>query len=99
MSNSKHKNDLPKVIMPACSVEKILKDQKALVTGASSGIGKGIAIALGQAGADVVVNYVGSEDSAREVVEEIRRAGSNAIAIKADVSKEDQVENMFQRMF
>jgi glucose 1-dehydrogenase len=88
MSISKHKNDLPKVIMPACSVEKVLTGQKALVTGASSGIGKGIAIALGQAGADVVVNYVTGDDTANEVVDKIRQAGANAYAHKADVSDE-----------
>lgn len=98
MNNSKQKDNLPKVIMPTCSVEKVLKGQKALVTGASSGIGKGIAIALGQAGADVVVNYVAGEEAAQEVVEAIKAAGSQAFAHKADVSDEQQVKEMFQRM-
>ena len=48
---------LPDVVMPTCPIRKVLKGQKALVTGASSGIGKGIAIALAHAGADVVVNF------------------------------------------
>ena len=84
--------------MPTCGIEKILNGQKALVTGANSGIGKGIAIALGQAGADVVVNYFSGEEAAREVADEIVRSGSKASTHKADVSKEDQVQAMFQRM-
>ncbi len=68
-------------------------------TGASSGIGKGIAIALGQAGADVVVNYVSGEAAALEVIYEIRRCGRQAYAHQADVSHEDQVQAMFQHTF
>jgi len=79
------------------SDHKPLTRQKALVTGANSGIGKGVAIALGAAGADVVVNYVEGDDAANAVVDEIRRSGSNAIAHKADISAEDQVETMFDR--
>jgi glucose 1-dehydrogenase len=75
-----------------------LKGQKALVTGASSGIGKGIALALGQAGADVVVNYVASDDAAEQVVAEIKGSGVQAYTHRADVSREDQVQTMFQRM-
>lgn len=76
---------------------KPLAGQKALVTGASSGIGHGVAIALGRAGADVVVNYVNGDDAANAVVDEIRQGGSEAIAHKADVSAEDQVTGMFDR--
>jgi glucose 1-dehydrogenase len=72
--------------------------QKALVTGANSGIGEAAAIALGQGGADVVVNYVTGEDSAEAVVDTIRRSGANAYTHKADVSQEDQVEDMFRHM-
>jgi glucose 1-dehydrogenase len=99
MSTSSNPEKLPEVVMPACPVEKILKGQKALVTGANSGIGKGVAIALGQAGADVVVNYLYGGEAAREVTDEIRGAGGNAIALQADVSREDQVQAMFKRMF
>ena len=88
----------PEVVMPQCPVERILKGQKALVTGASSGIGKAVAIALGKAGADVVVNYVRGEDKAQEVVAEIEKCGSRAITCKADVSKEDQVVAMYEKM-
>jgi glucose 1-dehydrogenase len=74
----------------------VLSGQKALVTGANSGIGRGTAIALGRAGADVVVNYVVGDDAANEVVDEIKRAGTNAFAHKADVSSEDEVAGMFK---
>ena len=71
---------------PPIAVPKLLYGQKALVTGANSGIGKGVAIALGQAGADVVVNYVDGDDAANAVVEEIRKSGAIAYAHQADVS-------------
>ena len=75
----------------------LLKGQKAIVTGASSGIGKAVAIALGRAGADVVVNYIGREQPAQEVVNTVTAGGGRAIAVQADVSREDQVQAMFQR--
>ena len=83
---------------PSLPTQRILVGQKALVTGANSGIGRGVAIALGQAGADVIVNYVVGEDSANAVVDEIRRAGVNALALQADVSSEDQVATMFKKV-
>jgi glucose 1-dehydrogenase len=92
-------NGLPEVVMPTCTVQQVLRGQKALVTGANSGIGLGVALALGRAGADVVVNYVSSDETAQQVVEEIKQSGGQAYAHKADVSKEDQVQAMFQRMF
>ncbi|MEO9101097.1 MAG: glucose 1-dehydrogenase [Burkholderiaceae bacterium] len=73
----------------------VLRGQAALVTGANSGIGRAIALALGAAGADVVVNYVVNPAAADEVVQQIRAGGSRAIAIAADVSREDEVEAMF----
>ena len=88
----------PKIVMPQCPAEKILKGQKALVTGGNSGIGKAVAIALGEAGAEVVVNYRRGEDQAREVVAEIEKSGSHAFAHQADVSQEDQVSAMFEKM-
>jgi glucose 1-dehydrogenase len=99
MAASKKDEHLPGVVMPAVGIERILKGQKALITGANSGIGKGIALALGEAGADVVVNYFSGDEAAEEVVNEIKGLGSKAFAHKADVSKEDQVQAMFQRMF
>ena len=76
---------------------RILTGQKALVTGAGSGIGKAAAIALGQAGADVVVNYATREEDAKAVVEEIRRSGVRVFTHRADVSDENQVQEMFRR--
>jgi len=72
-----------------------LKGQQALVTGATSGIGKAIAKGLAGAGATVAVNYRGSPDEAQPVVAEIAEGGGHAIAVKADVSKEDEVKAMF----
>ncbi len=75
-----------------------LEGQRALVTGANSGIGEGVAKALAAAGAKVVVNWVSGEERAEAVVAEIAAAGGTAMAIRADVSKEDQVQAMFRRM-
>ena len=80
---------------PKRPVRRVLVGQKALVTGANSGIGRGVAVALGQAGADVVVNYVDGDDAADAVVSEIEEAGARAFKFKADVSKEDDVAAMF----
>jgi glucose 1-dehydrogenase len=76
----------------------LLKGQKALVTGANSGIGKATAVGLGRAGADVVVNYVAGREAAEQVVEEITSCGVRAAAYEADVSQEDQVVAMMDRM-
>lgn len=81
---------VPKPLMPV-----VLSGQTALVTGANSGIGRAVAIALGEAGADVVVNYVTDPEAAEAVVEIIRKGGRRAISIKADVSREEDVETMF----
>lgn len=83
---------------PPVPAQRILIGQKALVTGANSGIGRGVAIALGEAGADVIVNYVSGDDAAGEVVEAIRKSGAQAHAIKADVSSETEVGAMFGEM-
>lgn len=90
---------LPEVVKPTCDPLKILKGQKALVTGANSGIGQAIAIALAHAGADVAVNYITHDDQTKVVCDAIEKAGSRAIGIKADVSKEDQVLSMYQQMY
>lgn len=75
-----------------------LKGQKALVTGANSGIGEGVARALAAAGADVVVNYVARPEEAERLVAELNAAGVAAMAVRADVSKEAEVRSMFQEM-
>jgi glucose 1-dehydrogenase len=89
---------LPRPVMPRVPAPKLLLGQKALVTGATSGIGRAIALALGEAGADVLVNYVSGEDEAQALVEEIRAKGSRAIAVCADAADEGQVREMFWRM-
>ena len=81
---------------PALPAYPLLTGQKALVTGANSGIGRGVAIALGQAGADVCVNYVDGDEAANAVVTELLGFGVKAFAYKADVSDEQQVAAMFR---
>lgn len=75
-----------------------LKDKIAVVTGASKGIGAGIAKALGKAGATVVVNYASGESYANEIVIEIQTSGGKAIAIQADMSKSADVTRMFDKI-
>lgn len=74
-----------------------LAGQKALVTGASSGIGRSVALRLAREGADVAVNYVSDDKAAQEVVDEIARGGGKALAVRADVSKEAEVQAMFRK--
>ncbi|MFD5428661.1 SDR family oxidoreductase [Streptomyces sp. NPDC127084] len=76
----------------------LLTGQKALVTGANSGIGRATAIKMGQVGADVVVNYVEDEEAAKEVVSEIEDFGGRAYAHRADVANEDEVVTMLEAM-
>jgi 3-oxoacyl-[acyl-carrier protein] reductase len=72
-----------------------LEGKVAIVTGASKGIGAGIAKALAHAGAAVVVNYSSSRAEAERVVEEITRAGGRALGVQADVSKAADVTRLF----
>ncbi|WP_040948619.1 3-oxoacyl-[acyl-carrier-protein] reductase [Gorillibacterium massiliense] len=75
----------------------MLKGKTAIVTGASRGIGRAIAIALAEAGADVVVNYSGSVDAAKETAARVEALGSKAAVIKADVADAAQVEDMVKQ--
>src|SRR3954451_12365519 len=76
---------------------RVLEGQRAIVTGANSGIGEAVARGLAEAGAKVVVNYVAGDEQAKAVVDDIAKSGGRAIAVHADVSKEDQVQAMFER--
>lgn len=78
-------------------IPALLPGQRAIVTGASSGIGKAIALGLAEAGCDVLVNYSSSEGPALEVVQQIRAMGRKAVAAKANVGLEAEVLAMFQR--
>jgi glucose 1-dehydrogenase len=86
---------LPEPAAPHCDVHRRLIGQKAVVTGASSGIGRAVALELGRAGVDVAVNYSSRADEASAVVDEIVGAGARAFAVRADVSREADVQAMF----
>jgi 3-oxoacyl-[acyl-carrier protein] reductase len=74
-----------------------LRDRVAIVTGASRGIGRAVALALAAEGAKVVINYARSSEAAEEVVGEITKAGGEAYAIQADVSQAEQVDELIQQ--
>ncbi len=97
--NIYRKKDYPKPRMPKIDHNKILKGQKALVTGANSGIGKAVALALGKAGASVAINYVVDDGTVPAMIKEIKSYGSKAIGLQADVSKELEVMAMYEAMF
>lgn len=80
----------------ATQTEPRLKSSVAIVTGASRGIGRAVALALAAEGAKVAVNYANSSDAADRVVAEIEQMGTEAIAIRADVSKADEVDNLIK---
>ena len=71
------------------------KDKVVLITGASRGIGKATALSFARERAKIIVNYNNAEKEANEVIKEISKIGSEAIAIKCDVSKEEEVKKMF----
>ncbi|MEA2839299.1 MAG: 3-oxoacyl-[acyl-carrier protein] reductase [Methylobacteriaceae bacterium] len=75
-----------------------IRDAVALVTGASRGIGKGIALAFGQAGMRVAVNYHSRAEDAAAVVEAIKGAGGDAIALRADVSQSGDIERLVREV-
>lgn len=74
---------------------KTLDQKVILITGSSRGIGAAIAVKMAGAGAKVIVNYAGGKEAAEEVVNQIKVAGGDAIALQADVSKSDEVKRMF----
>ena len=73
--------------------------QTVLVTGASSGIGQGVAIAFGRQGANVVINYRSDEEGANETLKQVKDGGGDGIVVKADVGDEQQVRQMFEKAF
>jgi 3-oxoacyl-[acyl-carrier protein] reductase len=75
----------------------MLKDKVAVVTGASRGIGKAIAIKLAELGANIVVNYRSSKEAVEEVVKEIEAKGAKVLAIQGDVSKFSEAENIIKK--
>lgn len=79
---------------PGCT----LAGQTALVTGGNSGIGRAVALALAQAGADVAINYVDHSEAADEVAEAVHRMGRRAMVVHADVSQEDQVAALYAQV-
>ena len=73
-----------------------LPDKKAIVTGAGTGIGAGIAVELARQGADVLINYAHSQEGAQEVARQVEACGRRAIVCKADVSRADEIEAMVE---
>lgn len=89
---------LPHPLMPRCPPQPWLAGQTALVTGAGTGIGREIALALAEYGANVVVNYVSGAEGAEAVAAQAAAFGVEAIAIRADVSDEAAVEQMYAQL-
>jgi glucose 1-dehydrogenase len=85
--------------MPPSRIYPVLVGQKALVTGASKGLGQAMAIGFAQAGADVLVNYSSDEAGAQQTVRTIEALGRKAVVFKANVSRENEVQAMFDSMF
>ena len=78
------------------TLSKLLEGQTAIVTGASRGIGKAIAIFLAKEGAEVIINYSSSLENANKVVSEINSFGGNAYPLQADISNENSVNELIK---
>jgi glucose 1-dehydrogenase len=84
--------------MPPGAMPQLLTGQKALVTGASKGLGQAMAIGFAEAGADVLVNYRGDRAGAEDTVRTIEKLGRKAVMFEADVASEEQTQAMFRCM-
>jgi glucose 1-dehydrogenase len=93
-----HAGYTPPNEMPPAPIHRVLEGQKALVTGASKGLGAAVAVGLGRAGADVLINYFSDEKGARDTAAQIDKTGSRALLFKADVASEDDVRSMYCHM-
>ncbi|HUI51899.1 MAG TPA: SDR family oxidoreductase [Terriglobales bacterium] len=91
-------NYTPPNEMPPAPIHRVLVGQKALITGASKGLGQAMAIGLAQAGAEVLINYNSDEEGARSTLNIIQQAGGKAAIFKADVAREAEVQAMFEFM-
>ena len=91
-------NYTPPNEMPPAPIHRVLVGQKALITGASKGLGQAMAIGLAQAGAEVLINYNSDEEGARSTLNIIQQAGGKGAIFKADVAREAEVQAMFEFM-
>jgi len=80
---------------PTVAPLKIDEQKVAVVTGASKGVGRGVAFALAEAGFDIAVNYRGDRKGAEETAEKIRALGRNALVVQADIGFKPEVDRMF----
>ncbi len=88
--------NLPTPHWPKCPIDKCLQGQKAIVTGSSSGLGKAIAIALGQAGAEVIVNYSKDQAGAQEAQAKIEACGGHGHIYQANIAHEEEISGLFR---
>jgi len=75
-----------------------LDRKHALITGSSRGIGKGIALALAESGVKVAIHYFQNERAAKETLDQVRKRGSDGFLVQADVTRPDQITEMFQKV-
>ncbi|MFP3854992.1 MAG: glucose 1-dehydrogenase [Anaerolineales bacterium] len=98
MTKNAFLSDQPSGAPPVPNMSDFLAGQTALITGASSGIGRAVALSMAEAGADVLINWHSDEATAKTVVEKCQAFGVRAVHHQADISDEDQVLAMFSRV-